>query len=63
MADLAKKKRLRTGHRGSTTRMLTQVNKVDLARLAQLKLTLQEMFETLKQLGSEVLNFLLMRRV
>ena len=62
MADLAKKKRLRAGHRGSTTRMLTQVNKllreeeVNLARLAQLKLSLQEKLETLKQLDSEVLE-------
>ena len=42
--------------------MLTQVNKllkedkVDLARLAQLKLSLQEKLETLKQLDSEVLE-------
>ena len=62
MADLAKKKQLRAGHRGSTTRMLTQVNKllkedkVDLAKLAQLKLSLQEKLETLKQFDSEVLE-------
>ena len=42
--------------------MLTQVNKslkedkIDLARLAQLKLSLQEKLETLKQLDSEVLE-------
>lgn len=54
MADLTKKP-LRAGHGGSTTLMLTQVNKllkadkIDLVRLAQLKLSLQEKLDTLSQ--------------
>lgn len=60
MVDLDKKKRLRAGHRGSTTQMLTQVNKllkadkVDLVKLAQLKLSLQEKLDALEQFDSEV---------
>ena len=42
MADLAKKKRLRASHRGSTTRMLTQVNKL-LSRLSETGATQTEL--------------------
>ena len=60
--DLAKKKRIRAGHRASTTRTLTKVNDVlaadaaDEARLSQLKLTLEEKLGTLKLLDSEIVE-------
>ena len=57
MADLAKKKWLRAGHRESTMRMLNKLlkaDKVDLVKLAQLKLSLQEKLDALEQFDSEV---------
>lgn len=57
--ELRRKKRIRAGHRGSATRTLNQVEDVvwvaadgsaDLARLTQLRLTLAEKLETLRQL-------------
>ena len=54
---LAKKKRIRAGHRASTTWALTKVNDAlaaettDEAKLSQLKLTLEEKLGTLKLLG------------
>ena len=63
MADgLARKKRIRAGHRGSATRILNQLDtlvaaeETDLARLAQLRLSLEEKLETLKLLDSEILD-------
>ena len=62
MADVTKKKRIRAGHRSSATRMLTQVEESlaasppDVARLSQLKLSLQEKLETLKLLDGEIVD-------
>ena len=62
---LVRKKRLRAGHRGSTTRILNKVDSLltgeagsalDLAKLAQLKLTLTEKLETLRRLDQEILD-------
>ena len=59
---LVRKKRIRAGHRGSTTRMLREVDELlaadtlDKARLAQLKLSLQEKLDTLKQIDGEILE-------
>ena len=59
---LAKKKRIRAGHRASTTRTLTKVNDAlaaetaDEAKLSQLKLTLEEKLGTLKLLDSEIVE-------
>ena len=59
---LAKKKRIRAGHRASTTRALTKVNDAlaaetaDEAKLSQLKLTLEEKLGTLKLLDSEIVE-------
>ncbi len=62
---LARKKRIRAGHRGSTTRVLTQVDTLttsdtegapDRTKLAQLKLTLTEKLETLRCLDEEILE-------
>ena len=61
---LTKKKRIRAGHRGSATRMLTQVegllaaSTTDVARLSQLKLSLQEKLETLKLLDGEIIDLI-----
>ena len=60
--DLAKKKRIRAGHRASTTRTLTKVNDAlaaetaDEAKLSQLKLTLEEKLTTLKLLDGEIVE-------
>ncbi len=57
---LAKKKRVRAGHRASTTRTLTKVDDVfaagtaDEATLSQLKLILEEKLDTLKLLDTEI---------
>ena len=62
MADVTKKKRIRAGHRSSATRMLTQVEESlaasppDVARLSQMKLSLQEKLETLKLLDGEIVD-------
>ena len=62
MADVTKKKRIRAGHRSSATRMLTQVEESlaasppGVARLSQLKLSLQEKLETLKLLDGEIVD-------
>ena len=60
---LARKKRIRAGHRGSATRMLNltddlmlSADTIDVARLAQLKLSLGEKLETLKHLDGEILE-------
>ena len=60
--ELRKKKRIRSGHRGSATKTITKVTellaaeKVDLTRLASLKLSLKEKLDTIKLLDEEILN-------
>ena len=61
MAGLAKKKSIRKGHRGSAVRVVNQVDEIvgggpDLAKLAQLKLSLTEKLETLNRLDQEILE-------
>ena len=63
---LVKKKQIRAGHKASATRMLTNVNELlstlepgpttDTSKLTQLKLSLQEKLETLRQPDSEILD-------
>ena len=63
---LTRKKRIRAGHKASVTRMLTTVNGLlttlepgpttDTSKLTQLKLSLQEKLETLRQYDSEILD-------
>ena len=63
---LTRKKRIRAGHKASATRMLTNINGLlstlepgpttDTSRLTQLKLSLQEKLETLRQYDSEILD-------
>lgn len=60
--DLAKKKRIRAGHRASATKTLTKVNKAlaaetaNEAKLLQMKLTLEEKLGTLKLLDSKIVE-------
>lgn len=65
---LARKKRIWAGHRGSTTKIVNQVNTLtarepegppDRTTLAQLKLMLKEKLETLKGLDEEILELTL----
>jgi len=62
MAGLAKKRSIRKGHRGSAARVVNQVDEIvgegepDLAKLAQLKLSLTEKLETLNRLDQEILE-------
>lgn len=70
MAEVfAKKKRICGGHRASATRMLQQVSEMvaaseadpaalDIKRLLQLKLSLEEKLSTLKQLDGEILDLI-----
>ena len=58
-----RKKHIRAGHCGSATRMLSRVDgmlaspdRVDTSKLAQLKLSLQEKLDTLKQLNGEIID-------
>ena len=61
---LAKKKRIRAGHRASATRTLTKVNEAltaetsDESKLQQLKLTLEEKPGTVKLLDDEIINLI-----
>ena len=62
---LAKKKRIRAGHRASATRTLTKLNDAlaaetapDEAKLSQLKLTLEEKLGTLKLLDGEIVELI-----
>lgn len=60
--DLAKKKRIRAGHRASTTQTLTKVNNAfvaestDEAKLSQLELVLEKKLGTLKLLDSQIVE-------
>lgn len=65
---LAKKKRVRGGHRSSATRLIQQVNEAvaagegeaaaetDVARLRQLKLSLEEKLRTLTRMDEEIVD-------
>ena len=61
---LAKKKRIRAGHRASATRTLTKVNEAltadtsDESKLLQLKFTLEEKLDTLKLLDGEIIDLI-----
>ena len=61
---LAKRKRIRAGHRASATRTLTKVNEAstsetsDESKLLQLKLTLEEKLDTLKLLDGEIIDLI-----
>ena len=60
--DLARKKKIRAGHRASATRLLNQIDGVlaasppDGDKLAPFRLSLREKLETLKQLDSEIVD-------
>jgi len=59
---VARKKRIRAGHKASATRIVTQINGIlsednpDLTKLLQLKLSIQEKLETIKSLDGELLD-------
>ena len=60
---LARKKRIRAGHKASTTKLLTKLNElrtapdpVDTSKLLRLKLSLEEKLDTLKTLDGEILD-------
>ena len=59
MADLAKRKRIRAGHRGSATKTINKVNEalgadsVDVSVLLLLKLTLSEKLQKIKARDAE----------
>ena len=61
-AALAKKKHVRAGHRGSTTRSVQHAEeelrsaRPDVDKLSQLKLTLKEKLDVLKHLDEEILD-------
>ena len=61
-ASVARKRKIRGGHRGSATRTMNAIDALlseeepDPARLAQLKLSLQEKLSTLTRLDSEILD-------
>ena len=60
--NLAKKKRVRGGHRTSVTRIMHQaetvLGKVDVSRLSASKMTLTEKIETLTTLDDEITDLL-----
>ena len=62
MADLHRKKRVRGGHRASVTKMVRKAEELlaadppDAARLAQIKLSLQEKLVVLKGLDAEIVE-------
>ena len=61
--ELAKKKRVRAGHKASATRMIGRAEDLlktagsDTVKLTQLKRSLQEKLDVLKMLNGEILNF------
>ena len=61
---LAKKKRIRAGHRGSATRMVRQIIEAlegdtpDRDRLSLLRITLKEKLETIKTLDAEIVELI-----
>ena len=60
--ELARKKSVRAGHRASATRMVNKARELlaedapDVAKLSQLRLSLQEKLDVLKQLDGEILD-------
>ena len=66
--QLTKKKRIRAGHKGVVTRRMKEVDDIvaamtpthpaDLAKLAQLKLSLKEKLETLSKLDDEIFQLI-----
>uniref|UniRef100_A0A1X7TG22 Uncharacterized protein n=1 Tax=Amphimedon queenslandica TaxID=400682 RepID=A0A1X7TG22_AMPQE len=68
MADLAKKKKIRDGHRGIVTRRLAEAEKLleevkggaiaDEVQVAQLRLSLKEKLEALKRKDEEVVDLI-----
>ena len=58
---LAKKKRIRAGHKASTTKTIRYIEEVlasdtsDKVRLSLLRLTLKEKFDTIKALDGEII--------
>ena len=59
MADLAKKKRTRGGHKSSATKMIDQINATtadDTSRLPALSRSLQEKLETINALDSQIFD-------
>ena len=64
MADLARKKRIRAGHKASVTKTMTKVDAalsaepVAVSSLPLLKLTLKEKLEVIRTLDSEVLELI-----
>lgn len=64
MADLARKKRIRAGHKASVTKTMTKVDTaltaepVDVAGLPLLKLTLNEKLEVIRTLDAEVIELI-----
>ncbi len=61
MSELSRKKRVRAGHRASATKMISRTEELlagdspDVLKLSQLKLSLNEKLEVLKQLDNEIL--------
>ena len=61
---LAKKRRIRAGHKASATKTIQHIDEIlatdtpDKARLALLRLTLKEKFETIKALDTEVIDLI-----
>ena len=64
MAELAKKKRIRVGHRGSATKTMNKledalrVDLTDVPGLSLLNLILSEKLETIKGLDAEVIELI-----
>ena len=64
MAELQRKKRLRAGHRASTTRTITQTydnlkgEELNVPKLRQQETTLKEKMATLKELDAAILDLL-----
>ena len=62
MSDLTKKRRVRSGHRGSATKSITRVEEQlasstpDADKLAALKLTLKEKLDVLKHLDEQIID-------
>ena len=62
--DLAKRKRIRAGHKASATKTIRQIEEVlasespDQERLSLLRLTLNEKLETIKALDTEVVEYI-----
>ena len=62
MSDLARKKKVRRGHKASVTRMVRSAEELfttdlpDVARLAQIKMSLREKLTVLKGLDAEILE-------